>query len=210
MAAQSTAKKEDKKVTDSFPNDILTAEFEYAKETAAQAMDDRHKMVNYYLIIVGIFANAIGMLLTGKMEKDLFGSLFTKNVVVGLLLFLIFIIGVLYLLKLIRLRSAWFESALCMNQIKDYYNEKFPEWELKGKAFRWTKETLIRQHISKLSTLFGYSALLIILLNSVAFFAFLVTTLNSHVKLSLIYFIVVFILQIIIYKSALSDKRLAK
>ncbi len=208
-AAQSAGKKDVRKVTESFPHEILIAEFNYARETAAQAMDDRHKMVNFFLLTVGIFANAIGILLTEKTDKDLF-SLMTKNIVVSSLLLLILIIGLLYLLKLIRLRSAWFESALCMNQIKDYYNERFPEWGLKAKAFRWTTETLIRQDISKMRTIFGYSALLIILLNSIAFFAFFVTSSGGNWKVSLIFFGAVFILQIVFYKAALSDERLAR
>ena len=51
------------------PNKILIAEFGYAQETAAQAMEDRHKMVNYYLIIVGVLLNAVATLTT-KSKSD--------------------------------------------------------------------------------------------------------------------------------------------
>ncbi len=38
-----------------------------------------------------------------------------------------------------RLRQAWYDSVLAMNQIKDLYLEKFPELE---KAFRWRTKTI--------------------------------------------------------------------
>ena len=194
---------------DEFPHEILIAEFNYARETAAQAMEDRHKMVNFFLIIVGILASAIGILLKGDLQTESLDSLTSQRIAISVLLFFVFIIGVLYMLKLIRLRSAWFDSALCMNHIKDYYNDNMPKWELKAKAFRWTRETLIRQDISKLRTLFGYSVILIILVDPFAFLAFLLVSIGpgKAVFIGILSMVVLF-LQIAFYKSALSEKRL--
>jgi len=196
---------------DEFPHEILIAEFNYARETAAQAMEDRHKMVNFFLIIVGILASAIGILLKGEWHIEFLDSSTSQRIGISILLFFVFIIGVLYLLKLIRLRTAWFDSALCMNHIKDYYNDNFPKWELKAKAFRWTRETLIRQDISKLRTLFGYSAILVILVDTAAFCTFLFVSIEpAKAGFPGALSIVVLFLQIVFYKSALSEKRLPK
>ncbi len=198
-------------VDEKFPHEILIAEFHYARETAGQAMEDRHKMVNFFLIIVGILASGIGILLQGESNSELLGAASTQKLAISVLLFFIVIIGVLYVLKLIRLRSAWFESALCMNHIKDYYDEHWPQLQLKAKAFRWTRETLIRQDISKLTTLFGYSAILVILVDSAAFLAFLlVSTDSQNAILIIVLSTIVFFSQIAFYKSALSEKRLPK
>ena len=208
----STSDKKKTPAAEDCPHEILIAEFNYARETAAQAMEDRHKRVNFFLIIVGILANAIGVLLTYDSTKSQLLSEEYRIISVSILLLMIFFIGILYLLKLIRLRSAWFESALCMNQIKDYYNANFPNSNLKRKAFRWTKETLVRQQINKLSTLFGLSALLVIFINSFAFFGFLLLTLktNNNIIIAAAVLAATLLLQIGCYKSALSEKRLPK
>lgn len=194
-----------------FPHDILIAEFNYARETAGQAMEDRHKMVNFFLIIVGILASGMGVFLRGNSNSEFLESMVNQKIAISALLFFIFFVGLLYLLKLIRLRAAWFESALCMNHIKDYYNDNFPKCELKAKAFRWTRETLKRHEINKLRTLFGYSAILVVLVDSVAFLTFLFVSTNAQ---NLIWIVIlstlVFCSQISIYKSALSEKRLPK
>ncbi len=195
----------------SIPQEILIAEFNYARETAAQAMDDRHKMVNFFLIIVGILANAIGLILFSEKKNVFFESVMVQKVGVGIILLLVFLIGLLYLLKLVHLRMAWFESALCMNQVKDYYDERFPQANLKKKAFRWTRQTLISQDISKLTTIFGLSALLIICIDSCAFLGFLLCCMSlDRVLLSIGFFAVVLLLQVAYYKLALSEKRLPK
>jgi hypothetical protein len=36
-------------------SDILGWEFEYARTTASEAMQDRHTMINFYLLIAGVF-----------------------------------------------------------------------------------------------------------------------------------------------------------
>lgn len=150
-------------------NDILIAEFEYAKDTASQAMEDRHKMVNYYLIIVGVLLNAVATLLTSSQEAEkLMMSEDLIRYAVFSLLFTLFILGILYLLKLIRLRLAWFESALAMNQIKDYYKKNAALLTLKPLPFRWTTESLKKMKLNKNDTLFCYSAVLIILIGTLA------------------------------------------
>ena len=104
-------------------NAILVAEFHYARETAAQAMDDRHKMVQFYVISIFIpFLTAvIGLIAIGAKSVELIQMPLFRYALTGAFI-LLFIMGLLFLLKLIRLRVAWFQSAKCMNKIKHYYS----------------------------------------------------------------------------------------
>jgi hypothetical protein len=115
------------------PNAILIAEFNYIANTAFQAHEDRARVWQYYLATVGTFVVA----LFGTMEVhpslvDLVRMAF------GVAFVILTIVGHLTLRQLIRLRSAWMESAWAMNQIKDFYADCL---EL-APAFRWRTATL--------------------------------------------------------------------
>jgi hypothetical protein len=144
-------------------SDVLGWEFEYARVTASESMQDRHTMVNFYLIASGVIASGvIGVL--GK-ESSLPPAVGTA------LLWVLCGIGWLYFLKIIRLRQAWHDSARAMNQIKDFYiknSDKFAP-DLLRTAFRWTPGSLPPP--DKRWTVFFYSAVLIGFLNSVAYMA---------------------------------------
>ena len=115
---------------------ILSAEFTYASTTASEAMQDRHTMINYYLLIVGILGSGVVAVFAPQ------GRL--PNEVGTVLLWLLCGIGWLYFLKLIRLRQAWHESALAMTKIKEFYlrhSKKFEPQELRT-AFRWQRATI--------------------------------------------------------------------
>lgn len=144
-------------------SDILGWEFEYARTTASEAMQDRHIMVNFYLLAVGVVASGVVAILgqdTGFPEAT--GAL---------LLWLLCSIGWLYFLKLIRLRQSWYDSARAMNQIKEFYIHHAREFdpEVLRRAFRWQAQTLPPP--DKPWTVFFYSIVLIGLLDSVAYVA---------------------------------------
>ena len=144
-----------------FSADILLREFDYARFTASEAMQDRHTMVNFYLLAFGVIAT--GVLAILSREADLPQSIGT------LLLWILCAVGWLYFLKIIRLRQAWHESAQAMNQIKEFFiqhDEHFEPEELRP-AFRWQAHTLPSP--DKPWTLFFYSAVLIALLDSMAY-----------------------------------------
>lgn len=150
-------------------DEILMAEFQYAQETAAQAMEDRHRMVNYYLLIVGVAMNVIATLL--KMDEYPGDNLLSVNEIEGFISFLflaLFIVGILYLYKLIRLRWMWYGSAEVMNKVKDYYHDNLVDYHLKEKAFIWTTETLKAMKLEQSGTIFFGSALLIIGINALS------------------------------------------
>jgi hypothetical protein len=141
--------------------EILLKEFDYARFTASEAMQDRHTMVNFYLLAFGVIAT--GVLAILSRDSDLPQSIGT------LLLWILCAVGWLYFLKIIRLRQAWHESAQAMNQIKEFYiqhDQHFKPEQLRS-AFRWQAHTLPSP--GKPWTVFFYSAVLIALLDSMAY-----------------------------------------
>ncbi len=139
--------------------EILKLEFEYARETAMQAQNDRTTVVNLYLILVGA-VGSLGLVLPSLPNP----ALELPEEALALLFALIGVIGVLTFLKLIRLRQAWQDSTLAMNQIKDFYLARFPD--LAG-AFHWRTETLPAP--GRAWTITFILALMIALIDSVAF-----------------------------------------
>ena len=145
------------------PSDILGWEFEYARFTASEAMRDRQSMVNFYLLAVGFIASAV-VTVVGKESA-------VPETAGTLLLWTLCSIGWLHFLKIIRLRQAWYDSARAMNQIKEFYirhTKDFTSDSLRD-AFRWQTHTLPAP--GKPWTVFFYSAMLITLLDSVAYVA---------------------------------------
>ena len=79
-------------------SDILGWEFEYARTTASEAMQDRHTMMNFYLVVVAVvISGAVAVL--GR-DTDL------PKAVGTVLLWLLVGIGWFYFLMLIRLRQS--------------------------------------------------------------------------------------------------------
>jgi hypothetical protein len=144
-------------------SDILGLEFGYAHATASEAMQDRHTMINFYLVVTGVIASGVVAVL--GQEAGLPKAAGT------VLLWLLCGVGWLYFLKLIRLRQAWHDSAQAMNRIKDFYIHHAEDFEpdVLRSAFRWKAETLPPP--DKPWTVFFYSAMLIGFLDSVAYVA---------------------------------------
>ncbi|MBN1560099.1 hypothetical protein JW998_07595 [candidate division KSB1 bacterium] len=183
------------------PNAILIAEFEYARETAAQAMEDRHKMVQFYVISIFIpyLTAMVGLMALGAKKSELLQFSLFRHVVLAAFVIL-FLMGVLFLLTLIRLRVAWFESAMSMNKIKSFYSSHMKNYKLDREAYNWTIDSLKHLKFGKTNSIFFYSALLVILIDSCAFFAALVCSkLDSMIALAGA--LLFFILQIIFYKA---------
>jgi len=142
---------------------IILKEFDYARETAAQAMNDRHSLVNFYLIITGVTTTAITSLVLG--QKTIPGI--STWVLVEIICLIFNLTGWFYFINIVRLRQAWHESAMAMNQIKSFFirhGEIEPGIALT--AFRWQKHTLPKA--GKKSTIFYYSALVMALISSIA------------------------------------------
>lgn len=138
---------------------ILELEFEYARETAYQAQNDRTVIVNLYLLLVG----GVGSLLLAAASFSPTELDFPPQGI-SVLFLTLGILGMLTLFKLIRLRQAWFDSVRAMNRIKDYYFEQFSDLEA---AFLWKSKTI--PALGKAWTITFILSAMVILLSSLSF-----------------------------------------
>jgi F0F1-type ATP synthase assembly protein I len=116
-------------------DELLAAEYDYIAQTAIQAHEDRSRVASFYLI-------AVGSLLAAMFGTQIFDPGFysqTINLMFGGLFLLLTLLGTSSILQLARLRAAWYESALAMNQIKDFMVSENKDLL---KAFRWKTDTL--------------------------------------------------------------------
>jgi hypothetical protein len=117
---------------------MLLEEFNYASVAAYQAMEDRARMFNIYLLLIGVIASGLGAI------YQLGGSanIYLRPVAI-LLLLITGIVGIAFFVKLIRLRQAWRESVICMNVIKEFYIRQFQR-QMPGieRAFRWRLKSI--------------------------------------------------------------------
>ena len=121
------------------PNEILIAEYNYIAQTAFQANEDRARVSTFYMVTLGSLVAAI--LSSQFITFNLPGAYWAFAV----LFTLVSSIGILTLLQLVRLRQAWLDSALAMNQIKDFYIQNIRNVNLEG-AFRWKAATLPKKY----------------------------------------------------------------
>jgi hypothetical protein len=116
-------------------DELLAAEYNYIAQTATQANEDRARVSSFYLIAVGSLVAALFG--TQLFDADKFTQ--TVKIMFSGLFVLLTMLGTSTIMQLARLRSAWYESMLAMNQIKTFAMNQNPE--LKN-AFRWKAETL--------------------------------------------------------------------
>lgn len=114
---------------------ILAAEFEYVAQTAFQSNEDRAKVSTFYVLTVGSFLAA--ML---GYQTDLLQTQFL-HLALAILFAILSLNAALTLLQLVRLRQAWYDSVLAMNQLKVYYVQRLDDPPLND-AFRWSQGTL--------------------------------------------------------------------
>lgn len=116
-------------------DELLAAEFNYIAQTAIQANEDRARVSSFYLIAVGSLLAA----LFGTQFFDPTSPSQTVNLMFSGLFALLMLLGASTVMQLARLRAAWHESALAMNQLKDYM---MSENQGLTRAFRWKTNTL--------------------------------------------------------------------
>ena len=117
---------------------LLMQEYSYISSTAYQAMEDRARMFNLYLVLIGALATGVGLIT--QLGQNLGG--YAVELIVALLA-IMGVVGIAFFIKLIRLRQAWRESAIAMNIIKEYYIQMFREEipQVEG-MFRWRLRTM--------------------------------------------------------------------
>jgi hypothetical protein len=116
-------------------DELLASEYEYITQTASQANEDRARVASFYLIAVGSLVAALFGTQLFEAEKY---TQAVKLMFSGLFV-LLTLLGTSTIMQLARLRGAWYEAMLAMNQIKDFAMKQNPELT---DAFRWTKDTL--------------------------------------------------------------------
>jgi membrane protein YdbS with pleckstrin-like domain len=142
------------------PDPILTAEFGYIVQSAFQANEDRARVTSFYLVSVGSFIAAIlGTQLLAEPQPVVYWSF-------GALFLFLAVLAVMTILQLVRLRRAWFESILAMNQIKDFYTRNVQRLNL-ADAFRWQTPTIPK--MDKPNSLSFYLAIEVGLFGAAAF-----------------------------------------
>jgi len=182
-------------------DELLAAEYGYIAQTATQANEDRARVSSFYLI-------AVGSLVAALLGTQLFDvDKFTQTVQISFsgVFILLTLLGTSTIMQLARLRGAWYESMLAMNQLKDFAINQNPELT---HAFRWQTSPLPSKY--KMGSVSYYQAVEVALISGLmfaaatffmqeAFFAIssLSWLLSAACGLSAIY------LQLIIYKRTL-------
>ena len=116
-------------------DELIAQEFHYIAQTATQANEDRARVSSFYLIAVGsLVATIFG---TQFFDSESFTTV-VKFMFSGLFA-LLTLMGTSTIIQLARLRSAWYESMLAMNQLKDFMMTQNKEL---ANAFRWKTSTL--------------------------------------------------------------------
>ena len=116
-------------------DELLASEYDYITHTANQANEDRARVASFYLIAVGSLVAA----LFGTQLFDAEKYTNTVKIMFSGLFVLLTLMGTSTIMQLARLRGAWYEAMLAMNQIKDFAMSQSPELT---RAFRWTTNTL--------------------------------------------------------------------
>lgn len=185
---------------------IALHEYEYVRETMAQAMNDRHTLINYFLLATGVVLAAIGAVY-GK--EGLIEFEFKLQLTIAICLTFCFVAWI-YFLKIIRLRQAWCESCAAMNRIKQFFlvNEKrrVPEEQ---SPFLWKSNSI--PPAAKKGNLFHLEALLINFISALAMSAVSVLLLPQDNVLTLMwvpiaFFLFGFFLQLSAYTVFLEEK----
>ena len=184
-------------------DELLAAEYNYIAQTANQANEDRARVSSFYLI-------AVGSLVAALFGTQLFDAeRFTQAVKIMFsgLFVLLTILGAFTIMQLARLRSAWYESMLAMNQLKDFAMNQSPELI---KAFRWKTTTLPNKY--KAGSVSYYQAIEVALIGGLTFGAAMFFLQQAFYSVSLLtwmvsvlFGILAIFIQLALYKQTLNN-----
>jgi hypothetical protein len=183
-------------------DELLASEFDYIAQTASQANEDRARVSSFYLIAVGSLVAALFS--TQLFDPDKFTQ--TVKIMFSGLFVLLTLLGASTVLQLARLRAAWYESMMAMNQLKDFAMSQNPELT---KAFRWKTNTLPPKY--KKGSVSYYQAFEVALIGGLMFGAAAFFFQQAFFSLGIIHWLISIIagimsiyLQLVIYKRALT------
>jgi hypothetical protein len=182
-------------------DELLAAEFYYIAQTAIQANEDRARISSFYLIAVG---SAVAALL-GTQLFDINSPLQTVNLIFSGLFALLTLLGSSTMMQLARLRAAWYESALAMNQMKDYM---MTQNITLNQAFRWKTSTLPSKY--KKDSISYYQAVEVAVISSLMFGAAVYFLQRAFLQIGFLHFLLsalvavaALFVQLFIYQRAL-------
>ena len=141
-------------------DELLAAEYDYIAQTANQANEDRARVSSFYLIAVGSLVAALFG--TRFFDPKFFSKSF--DLVFSGIFTLLTLLGTSTILQLARLRAAWYESMIAMNQLKDFM---VSQNKALINAFRWKTSTLPPKY--KTSSVSYYQALEVALISGLMF-----------------------------------------
>jgi ADP-ribose pyrophosphatase len=197
---------------------MLMEEFNYAGISAYQAYEDRARMFNLYLLLMGVLASGLGALyqLGGGLQA------FTPPLTFGLL-FIAGSLGIVFFVQLIRLRQAHRDSLITMNLIKAHYIRTFtPQYEHLQNVFNWRLETIPSdERVGSITFLISFAVAFLdsICLGAAVFFGYTILFVsgglpkidNASLAIGLLAAAVALVLaaivQIVIYRRILSKRR---
>jgi ADP-ribose diphosphatase len=197
---------------------MLMEEFNYAGISAYQAYEDRARMFNLYLLLMGVLASGLGALyqLGGGLQA------FTPPLTLGLL-FIAGSLGIVFFVQLIQLRQAHRDSLITMNLIKAHYIRTFtPQYENLPNVFNWRLETIPSdERIGSITFLISFAVAFLdsLCLGAAVFFGYTILfvsgglpkidgdSLTIGVLAGAIALVLVAMVQIVIYRRILSKRR---
>ena len=182
-------------------DELLAAEYNYIAQTANQANEDRARVSSFYLIAVGSLLAA----LFGTQLFNVDSPRPTISIMFGGLFILLTLLGTSTIMQLARLRSAWYESMLAMNQMKDYMIGQHGELK---QAFRWQTSTLPSKY--KMNSVSYYQAIEVALIGGLMFGAGIFFLQQAFFRIDILHWVISIIigsltvlLQLHVYKRAL-------
>jgi hypothetical protein len=100
-------------------DEFLSLEYGYIQDNIQQTVHDRYRMLSFYITIGTTIATVLlGILSLQNIDQELL----RKGV--GVISVLMWLIGLVFLLIMIRLRQAWFQGITALNKIKAFYLQK--------------------------------------------------------------------------------------
>lgn len=150
---------------------LLESEYGYIQTTITQTIEDRYKLLSFYIGIGSTVATVlVGIITFSQGQFDIF-----KQLSISSLALVMWGVGILFTLMFVRLRQAWYSAVISLNQLKAYISDRSVS-EV-STALRWKNETLPR--IDKLWNIHFYSVVIINIVSGIFLSIFcVINTLN--------------------------------
>lgn len=141
----------------------ISSEYNFALKTAEHLMIEQQKIVDIYIILSAILY-AAAFFVFKILKSDAISIVSGKGIIFTLFI-LLFLIGIINVLKLVRLRKVWWNCNHIMNKIKDVYTKQL---ESDNNIITWTQDAIKHTFQEKYDGVYSLSAIVVIVLDSLA------------------------------------------